>query len=48
MFVGETREGKVIGFHNWIQFYLQEKAGNIDYRGYFRRGTVSGNFTALD
>ena len=41
VFVGETREGKVIGFHNWIQFYLQEKRGNIDYRGYFRRGTVT-------
>ena len=37
MFVGETRGGKeVIGFHNWIQFYLQEKAGNVDYQGYIR------------
>ena len=24
----------MIGFHNWIQFYLQEKAGNVDYQGY--------------
>jgi len=35
VFVGETRGGKeVLGFHNWIQFYLQEKAGNVDYQGY--------------
>lgn len=35
VFVGETRDKKeVIGFHNWIQFYLQEKAGNVDYQGY--------------
>jgi len=40
VFVGETRERDVTGFHNWIQFYLQEKAGQLDYRGYFRRGTV--------
>ena len=40
VFVGETREHDVTGFHNWIQFYLQEKAGRLDYRGYFRRGTV--------
>ena len=35
VFVGETR-GKtdVLGFHNWIQFYLQEKAGNVDYQGF--------------
>ena len=43
MFVGETRDHDVIGFHNWIQFYLQEKRGNIDYRGFFRRGTVCEN-----
>lgn len=35
VFVGETRYGSVIGLHNWIQFYLQEKIGNIDYRGVF-------------
>ena len=38
VFVGETRGGKhqreVLGFHNWIQFYLQEKVGNVDYQGY--------------
>lgn len=35
VFVGETRGGTdVLGFHNWIQFYLQEKAGNVDYQGY--------------
>lgn len=35
VFVGETRGDKeVIGFHNWIQFYLQEKAGNVDYKGF--------------
>ena len=41
MFVGEARDDDFIGLHNWIQFYLQEKAGNIDYYGYFRRETVS-------
>ena len=35
VFVGETRGTKdVIGFHNWIQFYLQGKTGNVDYQGY--------------
>ena len=42
VFVGETRGHDVIGFHNWIQIYLEEKSGNIDYKGYFRRGTVCG------
>lgn len=40
VFVGETRQNRnnnqkeVIGFHNWIQFYLQEKAGRVDYKGF--------------
>lgn len=35
VFVGETRGDKeVIGFHNWIQFYLQEKIGKVDYKGF--------------
>lgn len=35
VFVGEIRNDKVIGFHNWIQLCLQEKAGNckLKYRG---------------
>jgi len=39
VFVGEGRGEELIGLHNWIQFYLQEKAGNIDYHGYFKRST---------
>ncbi|XP_029697369.1 uridylate-specific endoribonuclease C isoform X2 [Takifugu rubripes] len=35
VFVGETKSGtEILGFHNWIQFYLQEKNGNLDYKGY--------------
>lgn len=34
VFVGETRDDEVIGFHNWIRFYLEEKKGNIDYMGF--------------
>ena len=42
VFVGETRGGKeVLGFHNWIQFYLQEKAGSVDYQGYILGSKVS-------
>ena len=42
VFVGETRnKGDVIGFHNWIQFYLQEKRGLVDYRGFFPSRRVS-------
>ena len=44
VFVGETRgEKEVIGLHNWIQFYLQEKRGNIDYKGFFSGGKVKSN-----
>ena len=30
------QDGKISGFHNWIQLYLEEKAGNLDYRGYIK------------
>jgi poly(U)-specific endoribonuclease len=36
VFVGEVKDGDVSGFHNWIQFYLEEKKGNLDYRGYIK------------
>ena len=38
VFVGETktRDSIVSGFHNWIQFYLQEKKGNLNYYGFLK------------
>ncbi|XP_019645212.1 PREDICTED: poly(U)-specific endoribonuclease-B-like [Branchiostoma belcheri] len=41
VFVGETRgrNKEVTGLHNWVQFYLQEKKGSIDYTGFKSRGT---------
>lgn len=38
--VGETR-GTVSGFHSWIQFYLEEKKGNLDYQGWVSKADVS-------
>jgi len=34
VFVGEERDGKIIGFHNWIQFFIEELKKNVDYYGY--------------
>lgn len=34
VFVGEARDGKVIGLHNWIQFSNEERKGTLDYKGY--------------
>lgn len=34
VFVGEEKNGKIIGFHNWIQFYREERKGLVDYKGY--------------
>ena len=35
VFVGETRDGDILGFHNWMRFYQLEKQGIIDYKGYY-------------
>lgn len=38
MFVGEAKYGKeIMGLHNWVQFYLQEKHDHVDYKGYKAR-----------
>ncbi|XP_061773470.1 uridylate-specific endoribonuclease C-like [Nerophis ophidion] len=38
VFVGEIRSAnEITGFHNWIQFYLQEKGMQLDYKGYKAR-----------
>ena len=36
VFVGEIKNDQVSGFHNWIQFYLEERKGHVDYRGYIK------------
>ncbi|CAM0903544.1 unnamed protein product [Alopecurus aequalis] len=55
VFVGEIKgqrqgENEVSGFHNWIQFYLEEAKGNVDYHGYIfprRRGESPDSETQL-
>ncbi|XP_029930457.1 poly(U)-specific endoribonuclease-C-like isoform X1 [Myripristis murdjan] len=38
VFVGETKSGQeIMGLHNWVQFYLQEKHDHVDYKGYKAR-----------
>ncbi|KAM9376838.1 uridylate-specific endoribonuclease C [Pholidichthys leucotaenia] len=38
VFVGEMKSGnEIVGFHNWVQFYLQEKNRHLDYKGYKAR-----------
>jgi len=34
VFVGEEKKGSIIGLHNWVQYYLEEKKGNINYIGW--------------
>ena len=40
-FVGETKASGPIGFHNWIRFYLLEKSGELNYKGYVKRAQRS-------
>lgn len=51
VFVGEIKQtSEVSGFHNWLQFYLEETKGAVDYQGYIfprRRGEVPDSETQL-
>ncbi|KAF5195960.1 Poly(U)-specific endoribonuclease [Thalictrum thalictroides] len=53
VFVGEIKqqgEDTVSGFHNWLQFYLEEAKGRVDYQGYIfprRRGQTPDSETQL-
>ena len=35
VFLGEEKDGKVTGLHNWLRMYLEEKAGRLNYLGHF-------------
>ncbi|MEQ2221059.1 hypothetical protein ILYODFUR_011825 [Ilyodon furcidens] len=41
IFAGEIKGGKVSGFHNWIQFYLNEKRGVLNYYSHSFNGPWS-------
>lgn len=53
VFVGEIKqrgEQAVSGFHNWLQFCLEEAKGKVDYQGYIfprRRGQIPDSETQL-
>ncbi|XP_057511905.1 uncharacterized protein LOC130794033 [Actinidia eriantha] len=53
VFVGEIKdrgEQEVSGFHNWLQFYLEEAKGRVDYQGYIfprRRGQIPDSETQV-
>ncbi|CAI5728119.1 unnamed protein product [Peronospora effusa] len=36
VFVGEEKNGKICGCHNWLQVYNEERNGRINYKGYIR------------
>ena len=35
VFIGEIKNGAVSGFHNWFHWYMLEKAGELNYVGYW-------------
>lgn len=36
VFLGEIKNDAVTGMHNWIQLYLEEQKGTLDYRGFIK------------
>lgn len=44
VFVGEQKSSSITGFHSWVQMYLLERSGSIEYMGYnFMAEVSSGN-----
>lgn len=37
VFVGEVKNSKVSGFHNWLTFLKEEGEGDLDYKGYLKK-----------
>lgn len=37
VFLNEVSNGTMIGLHNWVYLYEQEKAGRLDYQGYIKK-----------
>lgn len=48
VFLNEIKNNEISGLHNWIYFNEQEKAQNLDYKGYTKTlslGNVSSKST---
>jgi len=41
VFIGEIKSGEVSGFHDWVNFYQQEKTNAINYLGYIDKATFN-------
>lgn len=37
VFLNEVSNGTMIGLHNWLYLYDQEKSGRLDYQGYIKK-----------
>jgi len=48
VFVGEVKDDKVSGFHNWINLYMEEKKGTLDYKGYIKPRSHNDSETNSD
>lgn len=43
IFLSEIKNNTIMGLHNWVYFYDQEKAGKVDYKGYLKKADLGNN-----
>merc|ERR1711962_1543172 len=47
VFIGELKRRKVKGLHNWIQMFMEEKSGRLNYKGYLNQVNFSSDVVGL-
>lgn len=47
VFVGEVKGTKVTGFHGWLNFYLQEQKGKLNYYGHMKIKDIGSKIKLL-
>ena len=47
VFLGEKKNGKVQGFHNWVYFHHLEQKNQINYLGHWEEKELNGKGTGL-
>jgi len=47
VFLNEVKNGTIIGLHNWIYFYEEEKAGRLNYKGYIKKLDIENKLKVL-